>query len=35
MATPEFAEAEHLEWTDGQTLTAAIGQNYDRSTPGV
>ena len=33
MATPEFAEAEHLEWTDGQTLTAAIGQSYDLFTP--
>lgn len=33
MATPEFAERNGLEWTDGQTLTAAIGQSYDLFTP--
>ena len=33
MATPEFAERNGLEWTDGQTLTAAIGQSYNLFTP--
>ena len=33
MATPEYAAAHGLEWSDGQTLTAAIGQSYDLFTP--
>ena len=33
LASPEYAEAHDLEWTDGQTLTAAIGQSYDLFTP--
>ena len=33
VASPEYAEANDLEWTDGQTLTAAIGQSYHLFTP--
>ena len=33
LASPEYAEANDLEWTDGQTLTAAIGQSYNLFTP--
>ena len=33
VASPEYAEANDLEWTDGQTLTAAIGQSYNLFTP--
>ena len=33
LASPEYAEAHDLEWTDGQTLTAAIGQSYNLFTP--
>ena len=33
LASPEYAEANGLEWTDGQTLTAAIGQSYNLFTP--
>ena len=33
LASPEYAEANDLEWSDGQTLTAAIGQSYDLFTP--
>ena len=33
LASPEWAEAHDREWTDGQTLTAAIGQSYDLFTP--
>lgn len=33
MASPEYAERNGLEWTDGQTLTAAIGQSYNLFTP--
>lgn len=33
LASPEYAEAHELEWTDGQTLTAAIGQSYNLFTP--
>ena len=33
VASPEYAEANGLEWTDGQTLTAAIGQSYNLFTP--
>ena len=33
LASPEYAEANGLEWTDGQTLTAAIGQSYHLFTP--
>lgn len=33
LASPEYAEANELEWTDGQTLTAAIGQSYNLFTP--
>ena len=31
--SPEYAEANDLEWSDGQTLTAAIGQSYNLFTP--
>ena len=33
LASPEWAENADLEWTDGQTLTAAIGQSYHLFTP--
>lgn len=33
LASPEYAKAHDLEWTDGQTLTAAIGQSYNLFTP--
>ena len=33
LASPEYAEEYDLEWTDGQTLTAAIGQSYHLFTP--
>ncbi len=33
LASPEYAEENELEWTDGQTLTAAIGQSYNLFTP--
>lgn len=33
VASPEYAEANGLEWTDGQTLTASIGQSYNLFTP--
>ena len=33
LASPEWAENAGLEWTDGQTLTAAIGQSYHLFTP--
>jgi penicillin-binding protein 2 len=33
LASPEYAEANGLDWTDGQTITAAIGQSYHLFTP--
>ncbi len=33
MASPEYAEKVGLEWTDGQTITAAIGQSYSLFSP--
>lgn len=33
LASAEYAEKHDLEWTDGQTLTAAIGQSYNLFTP--
>ena len=33
LASPEWAESHDQEWTDGQTITAAIGQSYNRFTP--
>lgn len=33
LASPEWAEAHDREWTDGQTITAAIGQSYNSFTP--
>ena len=33
LASPEWAEAHDPEWTDGQTITAAIGQSYNLFTP--
>ena len=33
LACPAYAEANDLEWTDGQTITAAIGQSYNLFTP--
>ena len=33
LASPEYAKANELEWTDGQTITAAIGQSYNLFTP--
>lgn len=33
LASAEYAEKYDLEWTDGQTLTAAIGQSYNLFTP--
>lgn len=33
LASPEWAEGHDREWTDGQTITAAIGQSYNLFTP--
>ena len=33
LASPEWAESHDQEWTDGQTITAAIGQSYNAFTP--
>lgn len=33
LASPEWAKAHDREWTDGQTITAAIGQSYNLFTP--
>ena len=33
LASPEWAEAHDRVWTDGQTITAAIGQSYIAFTP--
>ena len=33
LASAEYAEKYDLEWSDGQTLTAAIGQSYNLFTP--
>ncbi len=33
LASPAYAESHELDWTDGQTLTAAIGQSYNLFTP--
>ena len=33
LASPEWAEPHDREWTDGQTITAAIGQSYNLFTP--
>lgn len=33
LASPEYAAEHDLEWTDGQTLTASIGQSYNLFTP--
>ena len=33
LASPGWAEAHDREWTDGQTITAAIGQSYNLFTP--
>lgn len=33
LASPEWAESRDQEWTDGQTITAAIGQSYNLFTP--
>ncbi|MBQ3549091.1 MAG: penicillin-binding protein A [Oscillospiraceae bacterium] len=33
LASAEYAERNGLEWSDGQTLTAAIGQSYNLFTP--
>ena len=33
LASPSYADSHNLEWTDGQTLTAAIGQSYNLFTP--
>ena len=33
LASPEYAEAHGLDWTEGQTITAAIGQSYNLFTP--
>ena len=33
LASPEYAESHGLDWTDGQTITAAIGQSYNLFTP--
>lgn len=33
LASPEYAEAIGQYWTDGQTLTASIGQSYHSFTP--
>ena len=33
LASPEWAGSHNQEWTDGQTITAAIGQSYNLFTP--
>ena len=33
LAGPEYAESRGLNWTDGQTIAAAIGQSYNLFTP--
>ena len=33
LASPEWADNHNREWTDGQTITAAIGQSYNLFTP--
>ena len=33
LASPEWADSYNREWTDGQTITAAIGQSYNLFTP--
>ena len=33
LASPEWAESHDQEWTDSQTITAAIGQSYNLFTP--
>lgn len=33
LASPEWAKSHDQEWTDGQTITAAIGQSYNLFTP--
>ncbi len=33
LASPEYAAEHNLDWTDGQTITAAIGQSYNLFTP--
>lgn len=33
LASEEYADSHELEWSDGQTLTAAIGQSYNLFTP--
>ena len=33
LASPEWAESHDQEWTDGQAITAAIGQSYNLFTP--
>ncbi len=33
LASPEWAESHDRKWTDGQTITAAIGQSYNLFTP--
>ena len=33
LASPEYAEKIGETWTDGQTITAAIGQSYNLFTP--
>ena len=33
LASPKWAESHDQEWTDGQTITAAIGQSYNLFTP--
>ena len=33
LASPELADSHNQEWTDGQTITAAIGQSYNLFTP--
>ncbi len=33
VASPEYAAANNLDWTEGQVITAAIGQSYNLFTP--
>ncbi len=33
IASPAYAEANDLDWTEGQVITAAIGQSYNLFTP--
>ena len=33
LASPEYAEKHELDWSDGQVITAAIGQSYNLFTP--